>query len=219
MKHSMYFWTKTGLLVVFLFAVTSCSGPNLAPDFQRHDLKVRRVHDTHTVIYNDGSAKLTRTQQEHLLSTVSHYGQRTSQWINILVRRGPLTSSRVDQLYGLLIGSGTPPKNISVTYLKDHGPDHHIELRISKYGVILPPCPDWSSPSGRRYQNDDSSNFGCAQSYNLGLMLEDPRDLIEDQPMSGADGMKEEQAIKRYRTDKVKELPSGLLFNNTGGGN
>lgn len=219
MKHITFTSNISGLLlIVVMSGLLGCtSQSNISPDFNRHDLKVRRVHDTHSLYFNQGSTKLTRAQQEKLVTEIGKFGVRGSQWVNIRAPRNDLSDGRVDHLYKLLVTSGAPEKNISVTYSKGIENSNRYDLRISKYGVILPSCSDWSAPSGHPYEHDDSSNFGCAQSYNLGMMLDDPRDLVEDQPMGAADGMKEEQAIKRYRTDKVKELPSVLLFNNSGG--
>ena len=50
--------------------------------------------------------------------------------------------------------------------------------------VILPGCPDWSRDPGFDPRNLPLSNLGCANAYNLGLMVADPGDLAPRRPTS-----------------------------------
>ena len=54
------------------------------------------------------------------------------------------------------------------------------------------------------------SNLGCANAVNLGLMIAEPADLTRGRPLGTADGIREAEAVVRYRTDKVKELKAGM---------
>ena len=53
-------------------------------------------------------------------------------------------------------------------------------IRRERYVVTLPPCPDWSKPAAGAgdFTNTASSNFGCADAVNLGLMVATPADLV-----------------------------------------
>ena len=48
--------------------------------------------------------------------------------------------------------------------------------------VVLPGCPDWSRDPGYDPRNLPLSNLGCANAFNLGLMVADPADLATTPP-------------------------------------
>jgi glycosyltransferase involved in cell wall biosynthesis len=65
---------------------------------------------------------------------------------------------------------------------------------------------DWSRQSGTDFANLPHSNFGCATQTNLGLMVAEPRDLVRGRPLAPADGVREAEAIARYRAGDTTEL-------------
>jgi pilus assembly protein CpaD len=89
-------------------------------------------------------------------------------------------------------------------------PTGGLRLLVERYVVIPPNCPDWSKPSRTDYGNTPMSNMGCANATNLGLMLADPRDLLQGRQPGAADGTASAAAVQRYRTDKVKSLDKGV---------
>jgi pilus assembly protein CpaD len=80
-----------------------------------------------------------------------------------------------------------------------------VRLVVSRYVVTPPPCPDWSKPAGADYQNQPSSNYGCATTSALGQMIANPHDLIEGRSYSGADGTVAAKAIQNYHENKVED--------------
>lgn len=52
-----------------------------------------------------------------------------------------------------------------------------VTMMVGYYDVSVPNCPDHSKPTIGDFSNQPSSNFGCANAINLGLMVADPRDL------------------------------------------
>ncbi len=85
-----------------------------------------------------------------------------------------------------------------------------VEVVATTYTVRLPECPDWSRDPAFDPQNLPLSNLGCANAVNLGLMVADPGDLARGREVGPADGIREAEAIVRYRTDKVKALQAGM---------
>jgi pilus assembly protein CpaD len=86
-------------------------------------------------------------------------------------------------------------------------PPNGAVLAITRTLVTLPPCPNWSKPSYADFGNQPSSNFGCANETNLGLMIAHPTDLASGLPVSGAPGLPAASAVSRYLNDKV-QLPA-----------
>ena len=75
----------------------------------------------------------------------------------------------------------------------------------------MPGCPNWTRDPGFDPLNLPLSNLGCANAFNLGLMVADPADLASTLPTSPSDGTREAEAIARYRTDKVKQLEADII--------
>jgi len=81
-----------------------------------------------------------------------------------------------------------------------------VRVLVHRFVVVAPRCPDWRKPANADYGNTQASNFGCADAVNLGMMLADPRDLVEGRTMEGASGDAAAAAVKRYRDGKVMPL-------------
>ena len=80
-------------------------------------------------------------------------------------------------------------------------------VEITRTLVTLPPCPNWSKPSGTDFSNRPSSNHGCATEVNLGMMVANPSDLARGRPLGPAAGQPVTAAVTRYMNDKVTPLP------------
>jgi type IV pilus biogenesis protein CpaD/CtpE len=61
-------------------------------------------------------------------------------------------------------------------------PRDSAEFRLDRHLVTLPRCPNWGSES-QNWSNRPSSNFGCANTTNLGLMIANPADLVGGRPV------------------------------------
>jgi pilus assembly protein CpaD len=83
-----------------------------------------------------------------------------------------------------------------------------LRLLVERYVVTPPNCPDWRKPGSEDYGNAPMSNLGCATAVNFGLMVADPRELIQGRRPGDADGTASAAATQRYRADKVKALPN-----------
>ncbi|RIK95302.1 MAG: hypothetical protein DCC73_02695 [Proteobacteria bacterium] len=92
-----------------------------------------------------------------------------------------------------------------------------VRVAVERYVVTLPSCPDWRQKAWPNYENAPSSNFGCANATALGLMVANPRDLIEGDNFAGPDGAQAATAIERYHADKVK-WPAKSSAGKSGGG-
>jgi type IV pilus biogenesis protein CpaD/CtpE len=60
------------------------------------------------------------------------------------------------------------------------------------------------------FSNALTSNYGCANATNLGLMVANPTDLVSGQPYSGPEAQPAAAAVRRYLTDRVKLPPSPI---------
>ncbi len=78
---------------------------------------------------------------------------------------------------------------------------------VGRYAVTLPACPNWSQSLQWEFTNAFSSNYGCDDATNLGLMVASPADLVGGRPFAGIDALPAINAIDRYLTDKITPPP------------
>ena len=82
--------------------------------------------------------------------------------------------------------------------------DNSVRVTVGRHLVKTPTCPDWSKPATGDSSNRVTSNFGCATSTNLGLMIANPGVLVQGTDELGpADGEATALGIKQYRDGKV----------------
>ncbi len=100
-------------------------------------------------------------------------------------------------------------------------PANHAIVSIGRYAVTLPTCPNWSQSLTFEFTNALTSNYGCANQTNLGLMVASPADLASGRPLTGTEAQPAASAVQRYLTDKVKQPPTPTaspFAPSTGGG-
>lgn len=87
-----------------------------------------------------------------------------------------------------------------------------VENKVGPNGELISPpnCPDWSASPYSTTENAKQGNFSCAYVTNLGLMLEDPRDL--ERGASGGhikpDPVRSARAVEKYRSGETDAKPS-----------
>lgn len=86
--------------------------------------------------------------------------------------------------------------------------DGRIKIVLGRYIVIPPDCPDWTKRADGDSANRRSSNFGCANAVNLGLMVADPGDLVRGRAAGPADGATGARRYKSYREGGENKSPA-----------
>lgn len=118
-----------------------------------------------------------------------------------------LTTRRIDHLRQI-VASAAPRRPVTVAPIADGrlGAGSAMVV-VGRYVVSTPSCPNWRKPSGIDSANQPSSNFGCANETNLGLMVADPADLVVGHELDRAEAEAMQHGIRRYRDNKVPALP------------
>jgi pilus assembly protein CpaD len=110
---------------------------------------------------------------------------------------------------------------VASTQTLDTLPANRAILSVGRYTVTLPACPNWSESLAAEFTNAYSSNYGCANVTNLGLMVASPADLVSGRTLAPADAQPAVAAVQRYMTDRVKQPPTPTaspFAASTGGG-
>jgi pilus assembly protein CpaD len=196
------------------FALAACDTPppsNAGLDVPKV-LQVERQQLDYEAAFQPGSAVLSPAEAARLDDFLANAAVRPQEHVYVApAANDPLAAARVGRVVTILaqrqIGAErveAPPAGVA---------SNHLLLIVKHYIVQQPACPDWSGPSFGDHTNYPASNFGCANMTNLGMMVDDPRDLTIGRAMGPASAEPSLNAIERYRTDTVKPLPS-----NTSGG-
>src|SRR5271169_4929428 len=97
---------------------------------------------------------------------------------------------------------------VASTLTLDTVPANRAIVSVGRYAVTLPTCPNWSQSLSYDFTNAFTSNYGCANATNLGLMVASPGDLVSGRSFAGADAQPAAAAVQRYLTDRVKQPPT-----------
>jgi len=82
--------------------------------------------------------------------------------------------------------------------------------------AVVPECGQWNSDLTSDLANQNTDNFGCAVTRNIGLMVSDPADLVRARDISGRDANRAADVMGKYGQGKATSSaaeagsPSGL---------
>ena len=101
--------------------------------------------------------------------------------------------------YGLLLSDDRPVTNAPIAR-------GTARVVVSRMHASVPGCPDWSRDSSVDYNQNSSSNYGCASNASLAAMIANPEDLVHGHGTTGgSDPARSGKAIDAFR----KAAPSG----------
>ena len=172
-------------------------------------------HITHDLKFAGDATGLTDAQvaelDRFLANSMVGYGDEFS----IETPSNDVSADRRVALSSYLKGRGLVVSSVPVAY-GGPLPADSVRLILNRYAVTPPPCPDWRKPATTDFNNQTSSNFGCATETNLGLMVANPRDLANGRNLGPADAENAAKSVENYREDKVPE-PKSLSTSSSGG--
>lgn len=101
--------------------------------------------------------------------------------------------------YGLILDDAAPVSQAAVTPAT-------IRVVVSRTRAAVPGCPDWSRDSSLDWNQNTSSNYGCATNSTLAAMVANPADLVQGRTGRGTtDPAQVFKSIDLYR----KAVPTG----------
>jgi pilus assembly protein CpaD len=172
-----------------------------APDTLRVDGAESRL----SVAFPGGSDHLTASETRRLDGMVLAGTIRPADRVTIAAAGPPgLAERRTGAISRELLRYGIVTQRLALGTV----PANHAIVSVGRYAVTLPTCPNWSQSLSYDFTNAFTSNYGCANATNLGLMVANPADLVSGQPFSGSDAQPAASAVQRYLTDRVKQPPS-----------
>jgi pilus assembly protein CpaD len=198
------------LALAGLAFLAGCAEPlsvtSYSPAEQPSELQVTATQVTQPLRFQPGSDRLASGERERLVA----FAQRREMTVGdrVEIANGPssdaLARRRTQAAVAALASGGV--RFLSVSQATDASlPRDSAELRLERQLVTLPRCPNWSSEP-QNWSNRASSNFGCSNTTNLGLMIADPADLVGGRTMGPADGTFSALGVRRYRSGNPTPL-------------
>jgi pilus assembly protein CpaD len=177
-------------------------------------LSITLLKLTHQVAFQGETIGIEGRQQTDLDAFLASSDARPGDPAYVESDGSPIGETRAANLAEQLTGRG-----FAAQVIKDATtPARELRVILERYVVTAPVCPDWSHVSWANFQNETSSNFGCATSADLAAMVADPRDLAVGRPLSSTPGEAASLPIERYRAGITPRLPSASTESGGGGG-
>jgi pilus assembly protein CpaD len=168
-------------------------------------LRVDGAESRRELAFAAGSAHLTPSELRKIDGWVLSGTIRPADRVAVAAAGPPgLAAQRAAAISGELLRYGI----VTQTLALDAVPANRAVVSVGRYALTLPTCPNWSESLSYDFTNAFTSNYGCANATNLGLMVASPADLASGRPFSGVDAQPATAAIQRYLTDRVKPPPA-----------
>jgi pilus assembly protein CpaD len=180
-------------------------------------LRVDGAESRRELAFAAGSAYLSTSELRKLDGWVLGGSIRPADRVEVAAAGAPgLAQQRAAAIAGELLRYGI----VATTLVLDTVPANHATVSVGRYAVTLPTCPNWSQSLSYDFTNALTSNYGCANATNLGMMVASPADLVSGRPFSAPDAQPAAAAVQRYLTDRIKPppAPTATPFGGGGGG-
>jgi pilus assembly protein CpaD len=89
---------------------------------------------------------------------------------------------------------------------------------VARRRAYVPGCPNWHRPSQPDWDNQTTSNYGCAINSNLAAMIANPEDLVHGRDSGSTDTLAATKAVDMYRSKPLTGA-GGLQAVSPKGGN
>jgi len=187
----------------------------------RKEITVHKAEIVHEVAFAPSSAEISGPELRRLDQFLARqrigYGDTVE--IHTPGADARLDARRAAAVSAYLIRAGVPAERGA------NGPASDVRITVTRSIAVPPACGDWRKPSNDGDPgNTPSSNLGCANMRNLGLMIADPSELVAGHPAGPGQGEPLAAGVARYRAGKVAPLPSdsssasAIQVNMSGGG-
>lgn len=116
------------------------------------------------------------------------------------------TADRRMTVAEIVTAAGLDPARVMVRENVEGVAADEVNLTVRRYLVTVPGCPDFTLRAGRSFDNQPNSNWGCATATNFGLMVAEPKDIVEGRGETRGDGEALVLGVQRYRAGQTRAL-------------
>lgn len=178
------------------------------PFTTRHQPEAQLVQVRHTVRFPDGNGRLDAIEREQLDDFLSKTDPGDGDAVFVAAGRG---DPRLAERRGQTVAAYLEMRDVGAQIVPSDAiaqppVGDSVDVIVNRYLVTLPGCPDFTGTPRLDWTNTPTSNWGCANAVNLGMMVANPRDLEVGRDGGPMDGEFAVLGIQRYREGETKPL-------------
>jgi pilus assembly protein CpaD len=143
-------------------------------------------------------AALSATDAAVLRDLASEYQRRSAGPVVIVVAKDDIPFA--DILAAALAEHDVPAGRIVISAAADKPGTALVKVPV--WVAKVPECGNFPESVNPDYRNQTASNFGCAVTRNIGLMVSNPADLVRARDLSGRDATRSVDVLKKYGEGK-----------------
>lgn len=211
-----------GLASLLALAAGACSEPTVSHDYRiNHPVTVRQEGVRLALKAPLSPDSLGIEDQMRLVRFLDHYRAKGVGAIRVQAQgSGSYEGGAwMDGARQLLLKGGLQPNQILLAGdgVADDGGQPMVLLSFTGNAVDVPTCGKAAFNYGFNPNNLPVADFGCSMQRNIGLMVENPGDLLQARPVSDRDPTRTLNVITDYRTGaatpstKSVEQQSGFM--------
>lgn len=176
--------------------------------------RVDLVRLAHDVTFASGSTTLADIEAQKLQTFLDSVGFSYGDRLTLDPGAAPsgtvsaAAAARADAIREHLTSLGYELQARTIDHGVAPGPNA-VRIIVERHVVTPPACPDWRQPASPNYNNAPTSNMGCANVTALGMMVADPRDLVEGAAFEPSNAGVTTRGLQNLKDDKVKWRPDG----------
>lgn len=175
-------------LVLIVLAVSACTDHRDSALYDHRDRHGVRV-ESRQLVAEVKTGTPSVDEMAGLRALTAEYLRRPAAPVLLT---GPLEQTA--QLAKVLAGLGLSPERLTMA-ARQSGP---IEVAAPVWQAVAPDCGHWDEEMTNDQANQNTWNFGCAVSRNIGLMVVDPADLVRARTESGRSGARAADVLEKY---------------------
>jgi pilus assembly protein CpaD len=193
-------------IVAIAGALAACDSPGeWSPSEAPRHLRVDFQRLSHTAGFSASATQLAQNEQESLNAFLQAAQVSTDDPVYLEGAAGDrLSAARIGAVARDLTRQGYSVATLPAA--PDAVPRNSLLVIVERYVVTPPDCPNWTKSASGDHENAQTSNFGCSDATNLGLMVADPRDLVIGRQLGPAGAAQAGLAIQRYRAGQTSPL-------------
>lgn len=204
------------IAVILMTLVTACAPETASwsPDRDAKKNDVRWVTFQHQVRFDDNAIEVTDEERSRLRLFLSRHDAGHGDLIRIgydgtrIDVMDVRQASRRETAVAAELRRLELPAGLLPDVPAEKTGNGSIRIELGRYIVVPPDCPDWTKRADGDSANRRSSNFGCANAVNLGLMVANPGDLVRGRAAGPADGAAGARRYKSYREGGQQASPA-----------
>ena len=229
MNHSpriVHHGLRAGLIVTALL-IAGCTTPdyqwnkdslfNTPLDTQgyreKFPLGVKNITTTVALPGKTGQERLTPAEMRQISDVAAAFLVEKQSLLIVAIPGGAASDARVlgraKQIGDLVKRRGVPASRMMLRVAReDSSANGPIVISYDTLVVSVPECGIWDEESSHDETNTSNPNFGCSIQRNIGLMIDDPRDLIAPRKTTAThDATRSGVVLKAYRAGE----PTGAI--------